>query len=69
MLCWRACSLHLGKYDRPLSLTSLGLSREHIKEVMAGYTMCTFIYYVAWSSIIVLLPHYSKAKDTQSAHG
>lgn len=31
--------------------------------------MCTFIYYVAWSSIIVLLPHYSKAKDTQSAHG
>lgn len=61
--------LHLGKYDRPMSLTSFGLSREHTKEVMARYTMCTFIYYVAWNSIIVLLPHYSTAKDTQSAHG
>ena len=50
-------------------ITQPGLSRERTQEVTARYTMCTLIYYVAWNSIIVLLPHYSKAKDTQSAHG
>lgn len=43
--------------------------REHTKVGMARYTMCIFMYNVAWNSITVQLPHYSKAKDTQSAHG